>query len=404
MTKTRLNILFVHEVDLLHKVVYDIHIIMAQLSARGHRVYAIDCADPNPKAFLEMLKTRSIPMSRVNGSAVVDLLRPPVIGLPILNRLSSIVSDYVLIQKVIEEKRIDLIVVYSAPTNGIQTIRLARDAGIPVAFKAIDFLPELVRFPLLKEFTGLTEGMMYRNADCVLASTPRIKQEAIAQGADPKRVFISPNGVDPEVFCPQAKDTGLMSELGIEPSDRVAIFVGSLFSFCGVAGVVKEFEVLVSRAPKAKLLVVGDGPDRPRIERLVKRNGLSGRVLLTGFRQFQEIPRYINLAEVCILPFDLNPTTEGIFPIKIVQYLSCNKPVLSTVLPGVRDFLQPETSGVIYAEPERFASVLGDLLSDEDRAKKLGMKGRECVSRNFTWTQIVDNLEIKLISLLKAGT
>lgn len=403
MTRSSLNVLFVHEVDLLHKVVYDIQIIMAHLSAKGHKVYAIDCADPNPRAFFEMLRTRSLQMPKVNGKGNVELFRPPVVGLPILNRASSVISDYPLIRQVIEEKEIDLVMVYSAPTNGIQAVRLARAAGLPVAFKAIDFLRELVRFPLLKEFTSLTEGMMYRTADCIIASTPRIKNEAVRRGADPNRVFLSPNGVDPEVFRPQARDAGLASEFGIEPDDRLVVFVGSLFDFCGVESIVRRFENLASIAPNTKLLVVGDGPDRNRIEGLVRRMGLSQRVRLTGLRPFQEIPKYINLADVCVLPFDLNNVTRGIFPIKVVQYLSCGKPVLSTVLPGVRDFLPPEESGVIYAEPEKFVSTLGNLLVDLGRAKMLGMNGRAFVSNNFTWAQIIDELETKLVSLVREG-
>lgn len=400
ISERHLNILIVHEVDLLRKVVFDIHSIAAHLSMRGHSVFVIDCPDPNPKEFFKSLRTRTMQMSRAGQKAPVTLVRSPTVALPVLNRASAILSTSAIMRRTIREHNIDVLVVYSAPTNGIQAMRLARASDIPVAFRSIDNLHKLVRFPVLSGFTKVTEEMMYRNSDRILALTPGMMRYAITKGADPGRIQIIPNGVDPEVFTPRTKSSQMLTRFQLSSSDRIVVFVGSLFDFSGVERLVADFDAVKSRVPEAKLLIVGDGPSRQRIELLIKRKGLTKDVLLTGFRPFEEIPNLINLADVCILPFDLTPVTIDISPIKLVQYLACSKPVLSTNLPGVLDLFPPEESGVAYTQSTRFVTALGELLSDAARTRSLGENGRAFILENFTWSRVIDRLETTLASMV----
>ena len=129
-----MNILFVHEVDWLAKVVFDIHSLAEGLSLLGHRVYAIDYENTwsrNGFPGLGSLKTREFDgISRAFNGASVCLRRPGFIEIPGLSRVSAAFTHYLEIRKTIREKSIDAIVLYSVPTNGLQTIRLARKFNI----------------------------------------------------------------------------------------------------------------------------------------------------------------------------------------------------------------------------------------------------------------------------------
>ena len=76
----------------------------------------------------------------------------------------------------------------------------------------------------------------------------------------------------------------------------------------------------------------------------IKINDLVNNVIITGFINYSELAKYINLADVCINPFDINKITNIIFPSKIYQYLACEKPVIATRLAGLVD-LFPENGG-----------------------------------------------------------
>ena len=117
-----MNILFVHEVDWLNKVVFDPHNLSEALSLLGHQVCAIDYEEAwsrNGTFSLGNLKTREFNgVSRALPGASVCLRRPGFIKIPGLSRLSAAFTHYREIQKTIKEKNIDVIVLYSVPPTG----------------------------------------------------------------------------------------------------------------------------------------------------------------------------------------------------------------------------------------------------------------------------------------------
>jgi glycosyltransferase involved in cell wall biosynthesis len=96
---------------------------------------------------------------------------------------------------------------------------------------------------------------------------------------------------------------------------------------------------------------------------MIEENYLSGIVVLTGFINYSELPKYINLADVCINPFAINKITDIIFPSKLYQYMACEKPVIATRLPGLIDIF-PDNGGknnIYYFDlnnPEEFFHLL----------------------------------------------
>ena len=111
-----MNILFIHEVDWINKVVFDIHSLAEALSLSGHQVYAIDYEDTWRKKGLfdfGSLKTAVSQVSRAFPGSSVCLRRPGFIKIPGLSRISAGLTHYTEISRTIREKDIDAIVLYS---------------------------------------------------------------------------------------------------------------------------------------------------------------------------------------------------------------------------------------------------------------------------------------------------
>ena len=144
-----MNILFIHEVDWLSKVVYDVHILSEAMSLRGHNVYAIDYESLQAG----MKTSKEVDVSRVFPSANIKLIRPWFLRVSVLGRLTAFASHFFEINRVLKDKKIDAIILYSVPTNGLQTIYWARKYGIPVIFRSIDVLNQLVTYPILSFIT-----------------------------------------------------------------------------------------------------------------------------------------------------------------------------------------------------------------------------------------------------------
>ena len=370
------------------------------LSSFGHNVYAADIADLSSKEHrfdFGTIKTKRFDqVKRAHHAMSVTLIRPGSIKIPLLHRVSAFLTHYLSIDKIIRERGIDVIVLYSVPTNGLQTVKLSRLYKIPILFRSIDVLHNLVPNRILRPATQYLEGWVYRNVDRILTLSPTMSEYVIGMGADRSRVDVLPLGVDTNMFHPNLDSLDLKDQLGLDYEDKVILFMGTLFEFSGVDSYLKQFQSVVTEFPTAKLLIVGGGPLLPNLRKLVTDLGLSRSVLLTGFQPFQMMPLYINLADICINPFVINETTRDIMPSKIIQYLACGKPVILTPLPGTVCILPGLGQGVVYSEIDDLARTTIEMLGDIERTRVIGRNGSQFIKQNHDEQVIARKLDIIL--------
>ncbi|MDZ4230535.1 MAG: glycosyltransferase, partial [Dehalococcoidales bacterium] len=302
-----MNILFVHEVDWLTKVVFDIHTLAESLSLLGHQVYAIDYENAwrrNRPFDLGTLKTREFNgVSRAFADAPVSLRRPGLIKLSGLSRVSAAFTHYLEIKRTIRQKKIDAIVLYSVATNGWQVLDIARKLSVPVIFRSIDILNQLVPYPYLRPATRLLERMVYTRADMILTLTPSLSRYVARLGAQGQRIKLLPMPVDTRIFYPYPTPAELRRRWNIAKEDKVILYIGTLFHFSGLDLVIRHFPEVVRQVPEARFLIVGDGPQRQKLEGIIGELGLEDRVVITGFEPYSTMPDYINLSTICLNPF-----------------------------------------------------------------------------------------------------
>ena len=405
-----MNVLFVHETEWLKKVVFDIHTLAESLSLRGHRVYAIDFESTWKRIGLNDLWNKSQEMggvSRAFKGAAVTLIRPGFIKVSGLSRLSAAFTHWRAIKKTIIEKKIDAVVLYGVATNGIPAIWAAHGLKIPVIFRSIDILNQLVAYPVLRPFTKWLEKLVYPRVDMTLTLTPSLSKYVAGLGAKTDGIKLLPMPVDTAIFYPSPAPAGLRRRWGIKEMDSVILYIGTLFDFCGLDGIVRRLPEIIAQEPAAKLLVVGDGPQRKKLEGIIAEMGLEGKAIITGFQPYETMPQYINMATVCLNPFLMTGATREIFPGKIVQYLACAKAVVATPLPGLVAVTPGEEQGIAFAEtPGEMASKLVALLKDRSYRRRLEQNGLAYVRKVHGVESIAAQLESSLkeaISRKKAG-
>ncbi|MFC1920705.1 glycosyltransferase [Chloroflexota bacterium] len=401
-----MNILFIHEIDWIEKPVLDIHFIAEGLSLRGHRVYAIDYADTWGKDKLSgrgSLRTKEYDgISRAFAGSSVTVRRPGFIRIPILSRISASITHYLEIRRTIKEKDIDAIVLYSVPTNGLQAVYLARKFNIPIVFRSIDILNMLVPNAILSSVTMLLEKKIYSSVDAVLPNTPQYQKYVESMGADKTKLKYLAFPVDTGLFHPLDSDPELRKKWELKDNDRVIVFIGTLFNFSGLDDFIRAFPALLKEVPVAKLLIVGDGVQRNRLEEIIAKENLEASVTITGFQPYQTMPQYINLADVCINTFTINKDTIDVFPAKIMQYVACGKPTVATELRGIKTILPGETHGVIYVKnAEAMVKEVISLLKSEKRRKDIGNAGYNRIKDRFSYKIISEELETILKNMIK---
>lgn len=369
-----MNILIVHETEYIKKVVFEYQIIPEIWASSKHRVFVIDYPtawEKNNWLDFGSLKTQVLKnVSRAGKAKGVTLIRPGIIKIPGLSRLSAFIAYFFIIPAVIKKYKIEKIMLYSAPTNGLQTLFWAKRYKIPVHFRLLDVLHQLVPNKLLSKVTYQLEKVVYKRSDEMTAITPKLADYAVKMGANKETTSYLPTASDSDFFYYQKKDSALLTQFKFKKGDKVLLFAGTLYNFSGLDHLIRFWTKHKNNYPRLKLLILGHGEQMELLRKLVKVGHLENKIVLTGFINYAELAKYVNLADICINPFEINDVTDIIFPSKIYQYLACGKPVIATRLRGLTE-LFPDNKGknnIYYfnlAKPREFFNLASKIKKEK---------------------------------------
>ncbi len=387
-----MNLLIIHEVSYSNKIVYEYQILAEMLAMQGHSITVIDYEhDWHTQDAPTVLRTNVRKTWRAYPEASVTVRTAGMLRVPVLSRVSSAITTTLEIWKVLRSQKIDAIVLYSLPTFGVQALILARLFKVPIFFRAMDLIHQLVSYKSLKWITKKMEGFIYRNVDGVSCVTPNIK--AYVERLGRKKAVMLPSGVDlalfrPLVNQPMREPWRVRARRGIGQDGPIVLFMGTLYKFSGLYQVISEWREVQKVHPHATLLIVGSGEDEERLMRLAYDLDVDQCVVFTGPVRYKELPDIINACDLCINPFELNDITRDILPTKLFQYMACGKPVLMTRLPGT--VLKELDDGVIYCNLKDFAWGIHATLSlDKAWLERLGENAAQTAAK-YDWREIAE--------------
>jgi len=261
-----MNILIIHEIDWIKKVIYEPHHLAELFSMKGHNVFVIDCREPDTKSLINGFHTSTITnFNRVYKNASITLFRLPSLLIKGLNRATYFLTCQNIIKKIVQENKIDIIWLYGLASNGMQSVKVAKEFNLPIIQRQLDVSHELVRVPLLKQLTRKCEKFVTSNVSKVLCGARPLIDYTIEMGAKEENVEYFPLGFDPQTFKPMAKDQHLAHKLGISDNDKVILFVGTIYEFSGLENIIQNFETIKSKVKEIKFLIVGGGLDFEKI-------------------------------------------------------------------------------------------------------------------------------------------
>ncbi len=209
------------------------------------------------------------------------------------------------------------------------------------------------------------------------------------------RIRVTPNAVDPERF-----PLGVVPAWTPPPGSFTVGFLGTLKAWHGVAVLLQAFEVLGRFYPEARLLLVGDGPERERLEAQAARLGVSERVHFAGAVDPGEVPAWLAAMDVAVAPYE--PLEDFYFsPLKVYEYMAAGLPVVVSAVGELRTLVQHELLGITVAPGDvlALASGLAVLRRDADLRHRLGANARAVVLRDHTWRQAA----MRLLAAATAG-
>jgi len=202
-----------------------------------------------------------------------------------------------------------------------------------------------------------------------------------------KLIKIAP-GIDVDHFQPSEKSIDLMNMLNV--SDRpVIVSVGRLVHRKGQDKLIVAMSQVVKLYPKAVLLIVGEGPIKYMLQKLVQHHSLEKNVIFAGRVQLKDLPRYIQIGEIFAMPardrfFGLEVEGLGIV---YLEASACGLPVIVGNSGGAPDAVISEKTGLIVDgnSPDQIAQAIKSLLQQPELAKSYGATGRDWVVNEWRW-------------------
>jgi len=395
-----MKILVVQESDWTEVGPHQSHHLMERLSLRGHEVRVIDFEirwrNHKRNGIFSHRQVIQNYHKAVEGGNVT-VIRPAFIRAPILDYVSLLVSHGREIRRQFMEFQPDAVVGFGI-LNANMAIRLAKRHDIPFFYYIIDEIHRLVPEKPLQIVARIVESRNMRTADRVISINEGLREYTLRMGADPDRTEVIRAGVDLDAFNPGDRKA-IRAKYGIRDDEIVLFFMGWLYEFSGLREV--ALALAENRDPRIKLLILGKGDLWDTLQEIRREHGLEERIIMEPWVPYQEVPKYIMAADICILPAHKNDIMMNIVPIKIYEYMAAGKPVVATSLPGlIKEF--GEVNGVLYAEsPEEVLNKALELIKSGDIMPE-GEKARNFV-KPLNWDELTDIFERTLSKGMPSG-
>lgn len=242
----------------------------------------------------------------------------------------------------------------------------------------------------LRPFGGiLGDSLIKRNIKISKLVTVTVDNLAKSCNIPSDKYQIVPNGVDISVFkyLPDAKE-----KLGL--NGFVVGYVGVLREWVDLKPI---FLALRKINIEIKLLVVGKEGYFEQNINLAKSCGVADKVIFSGMIPYSQVPQYISAMDICLIPFKRSGISENALPLKLFEYMACEKPVVSSELQGIK---RAVGDLVMYAsDTDSYIKIFEKLYRDDRLRNNMGILGRKFVEDNYDWKNACKKIENLLIDV-----
>jgi D-inositol-3-phosphate glycosyltransferase len=341
------------------------------------------------------------------GNRVVHIPAGPEIPLPKPELVGYLPQFVAGIKTFASEKGIHYDILHSHYwMSGIAALQLKTSWNVPILhmFHTLVLMKNRVaRTPQEIEGGYRIDGehQILQAADRIIAATPaELSQLQFLYRADTEKITVIPPGVDTSHFYPIPPDEA-RAAIGIQPHERMILFVGRIEPLKGVETLIRAIALLVkdhiiSGCPHYLAIVGGDPNITPemensemaRLQKLCQDLGINDLVLFLGKRAQDTLPYYYSAAEVLVMPSHYES-----FGMVALEAMACGTPVIASQVGGLAFLIQDGTTGYSIPDdnPQALAEKLALLVCNPGLRNKLGAQAAE-YARGYDWSIIAERI------------
>jgi L-malate glycosyltransferase len=270
-------------------------------------------------------------------------------------------------------------------------------AYLPAAYVPASLAAWCLRVPVIVAGRrGFTSGKVYgtvwwrilaglanRVIDVQICNSNAVREAAVAgEGVKRERTRVIYNGID----LPSMNRVALPPEMASE--DPQAVMVANFIPYKGHVHVLQAVARVVQGRPRFRLVLIGDGPERPALERLAADLGLGQHIVFAGRRK--------DAAELGQgFDFSILGSSEESFPNVVMESMAAAVPVISTRVGGVTELVDDRVHGLLvpFGDVEAMVEAITWMLDHRDEGRQMGDAGRKRIAANFSTERMVTQTE-----------
>jgi glycosyltransferase involved in cell wall biosynthesis len=290
-------------------------------------------------------------------------------------------------------KNVDVVLATTPPIfQAVTAWLIAAIRGRPLLLEIRDLWPEFIidmgklRNPLVIAVARWLERFLYRKADGFIVNSPAYVGYLESKGVPPDQIALIPNGVSPEMFSGHEDVGGAAKAI----RERLGIADAFVAMYAGAMGPANDLEVLLNAAEllrddtRIRIVLVGDGKMRTRLEAMAQQRGLTN-VTFVGPQSKAEMRDFLHAADVCVATLQNISMFRMTYPNKVFDYLAAARPVVLAIDGVIRDVVERAEGGVFVqpGDSQALADAIRNLANDPERCQKMGRCGQEYVRRHF---------------------
>lgn len=238
----------------------------------------------------------------------------------------------------------------------------------------------------------IKKSSQFPDLRAIVTLSKRLKEHLVSSGVKEEKVRVIYSGVD-EAFVPKGQEyvKRAREEMGFKPDEAIVLYYGPLNPFRGADELVDSVPMVLSKFKNAVFIFLGrTGQADHKSMSLKKHLMATERVrLVEGFLDQESILKYLNVADIVVLPFRFWPFIEC--PLTVLETMAVGKPVITTKVGAIPEVVQNGITGLIVDPRSReIGAAIAKLLANRDLGFELGSNACDYVRKFHSWNYIVD--------------
>lgn len=280
--------------------------------------------------------------------------------IPILRMLSYLVSGCSSLIWIVWKHRINLIHAHWVIPTGFIAVLAKKITHVPVLLSAHG--ADINLYPRKNRLLFKIAAFSLRHANEITAVSEELKNKIRNEfGIISKRITVVSCGVDLETFRPMDQKNA-REKLKLPQQAKIVLFIGDLIPLKGLHHLIESIPDILKRQDQAVFLIIGKGFFERDLANMVENRGLKPHVRFMGAVPNEEVPLWLNAADLLVLP----STSEGT-PVVVMEALSCGVPVVASRVGGIPELVKDGENGLLVKsdDPNSLGEALIRLLTDD---------------------------------------